>query len=143
MITQDKLNHILAVSRQAYNIAKRNGFNEEFARKCFMLGWTHDVGYEFCNKPTEHPEISVELLESLGVLDLKVWEAIRYHSAQVKESDEWKILTEADMTVNSKGEPVSVSERLNEIKWRYGKTSEQYLISKEICEELGILDKTP
>ena len=143
MITQDKLNHILAVSRQAYNIAKRNGFDEEFARKCFMLGWTHDVGYEFCNKPTEHPEISVNLLESLGVLDLKVWEAIKYHSAKLKDSDEWKILTEADMTVSSKGKIVSVRERLNEIKQRYGQNSEQYLISKKICEELNILDKTP
>jgi HD superfamily phosphodiesterase len=46
-ISEDRLKHILGVSRKAYRIAKDRGHDEKFARKMFMAGWLHDVGYEF------------------------------------------------------------------------------------------------
>ena len=66
-ISEDRLHHILGVARKAYKIAKEEGFDEDFARKMFMIGWLHDIGYEFSKEPDNHAEESVNLL--LGILD--------------------------------------------------------------------------
>ena len=61
-ISENRIHHILGVARKAYKIAKDMGFEEDFCRRCFMLGWIHDVGYEFAEKQSEHPDISAEML---------------------------------------------------------------------------------
>ena len=40
-ISENRLHHILGVARKAYKIAKDMGKDENFCRKCFMLGWIH------------------------------------------------------------------------------------------------------
>lgn len=149
-ISEDRLHHIIGVARKAYQIAKDMGKDEDFCRKCFMLGWIHDVGYEFSEKQSDHPKISSELLHQLVCcheiydtpVSLKTNHAISYHGLYPDESLEhnleWKILTMADMLVDSDGKEVDVMARLDGIKERYGEHSDQYLTACDICYRIGL-----
>ena len=140
-ISEDRLHHILGVARKAYKIAKEEGFDEDFARKMFMIGWLHDIGYEFSKEPDNHAEESANLL--LGILDAiyikeDVVRAILEHGhIKRRKTDEWRILNMADMQVNSKGEEVTFDERLKDIKERYGEDSEPYKNSCDLCYIIG------
>lgn len=151
-ISEDRLHRILGVARKAYKIAKDMGYNENFCRKMFMVGWIHDVGYEFAKQQDEHPHISSEMLYQLfsynckdiysADISVKTNQAIYYHSKypaeHIEMNIEWKILTMADMTVDSKGNEVTVSQRLDDIKNRYGEHSNQYLTACDICYRIGL-----
>lgn len=143
-ITEARLHHILGVSRKAYKIAKEMGYDERFCRRCFMLGWIHDVGYEFSENQSEHPDVSAELLRTLGDIfdgeDGKVSiMAIKNHGLYTEdETVEWKILNMADMQVDSQGNETSVSQRLDDIRNRYGEHSDQYLTACDICYQIGL-----
>ena len=162
-ISEDRLHHILGVARKAYKIAKDMGYDERFCRRCFMLGWLHDVGYEFSEKQAEHPDVSAELLWTLGdafgvIMEFprdkngaisssapynEEWvnalSAIRKHGAYtVNETAEWKILNMADMQVDDQGNEVDVSHRLENIKNRYGEHSDQYLTACDISYRIGL-----
>lgn len=140
-ISEARLHHILGVARKSYKIAKDMGYDERFCRRCFMLGWIHDVGYEFSENQSEHPNVSAELLWTLG--DNEEWvntvSAIKDHGLYTEnETAEWKILNMADMQVDSQGNEVSVSRRLDDIKNRYGEHSDQYLTACDICYRIGL-----
>ena len=162
-ISEDRLHHIIGVARKAYEIAKNMGYDERFCRRCFMLGWIHDVGYEFSEKQLEHPNVSAELLWTLGdafgvIMEYPCNEngeisssapynegwvtavsAIKDHGLYTEnETAEWKILNMADMQVDSQGNEVSVSQRLDDIKNRYGEHSNQYLTACDICYRIGL-----
>ena len=162
-ISEARLHHILGVARKAYKIAKDMGYDERFCRRCFMLGWIHDVGYEFSENQSDHPDASTELLctlgDAFGVImefprskDGKIsssapyneeWvnavAAIKNHGLYIEnETAEWKILNMADMQVDSQGNEVSVSQRLDDIKTRYGEHSDQYLTACDICYRIGL-----
>ena len=143
-ISENRLRHSIGVARKAYNLSKEMGYAEEFARRMFMLGYIHDIGYEFSTKQEEHPAKSAELLSLLAgginnpITDNEV-NAIREHGQYpVHNTLEYKILNMADMLVNSKGEEVSVSQRLEDIKERYGEHSDQYLTACDICYFIGL-----
>ncbi len=154
-ISEDRLHHIIGVARKAYRTAKEMGFEEAFCRRCFMLGWIHDVGYEFAEKQSEHPDISSELLRTLvfsrdedgrtgsdASCDNE-WAnsllAIRKHGLYTEdETAEWKILNTADMLIDSKGNEVTVSQRLEDIRYRYGEHSNQYLTACDLCYRIGL-----
>ena len=53
-------------------------------------------------------------------------------------TEERLIINIADMTVDSKGNVVSCAERLDDIRSRYGKDSEQYLKACDICRQIGL-----
>ncbi len=154
-ISENRLHHILGVARKAYSLAKEMGYNENFARRMFMLGWNHDVGYEFSKAPEEHPDVGAEMLRNLingntmlldemdftkmSVASWTAYDAIKKHSKYTEsETTEWKILSMADLLVNSKGEEVSVSGRLEDIKNRYGEHSDQYLTACDIAYRVGL-----
>lgn len=144
-ITENRLHHILGVARKAYQIAKQMGKDERFCRRCFMLGWLHDVGYEFSIMPEQHPEKSAEMLLSLtdnpaiSDSEKKAYTAIRCHGSYTAHmTDEYKILTAADMTVDADGKEVDVMTRLEGIKQRYGERSNQYLTACDICYRTGL-----
>lgn len=162
-ISEDGLHHILGVARKAYDIAKEEGYNEDFCRKMFMIGWVHDVGFEFSETYKEHPRVSSEMLYQLICMrnkfdmdvPIRTNHAIWYHgqfpeigddttqAARVSlvTNDEWRILNMADMQVDSKGNEVSVTEKLSEIKDKYGEGSEQYKTACEICVAIQKLNK--
>ena len=51
---------------------------------------------------------------------------------------EYKILNMADMLVDSMGNEVTASQRLNDIRDRYGEYSDQYLTACDICYRIGL-----
>lgn len=149
-ISEDRLHHIIGVARKAYRIAKDMGCDEAFARKMFMIGWVHDVGYEFSKEQSEHSKVSSEMLHQLVCVNkiydtsisLKTNHAIYYHGLypdeEVDRNLEWKIINMADMLIDSKGNEVTVSQRLDDIKNRYGEYSDQYLTACDICYQIGL-----
>ena len=147
-ISENRLHHLLGVARKAYKIAKEEGYDEAFCRRMFMLGWLHDIGYEFSAEQEEHPYIAAKLLKMLGGTAEfnKEWidaiDAIQSHGQFTgNETDEWKILNMADMLVNSKGQEVTASQRLEDIKNRYGAHSDQYFDACLICNYIGLITK--
>lgn len=138
-ISEDRLHHIIGVARKAYFIAKEMGYDENFARRMWMIGWNHDAGYEFSEKQSEHPDVGAEMLMQLmGSYD-ESYHAIGKHGHYTEnETPEWKILNMADMLIDSKGNEVTVSQRLDDIKERYGEHSDQYLTACDICYRIGL-----
>lgn len=135
MINENRLHHILAVARKAYSLAKAFHYDEVFARKCFALGWNHDIGYEF--DPENHAEIGSNILSSFDDNN-----AIRFHSIVPEQITlEWFILALADMTTSPTGKEVSLDERLQEIENRYGTNHIWYKHSLDICNNLKALIK--
>ena len=146
-ISEDRLHHILGVARKSYKIALERGHDEDFARKMFVLGWNHDIGYEFSTKPSEHPDISANILldafyggkEPWGNIGMDSIKAILKHGKYpIEETEEWIILNQADMQVDLKGNEVSVTRRLDDIKERYGEFSDEYLTSCDICYRINL-----
>ena len=139
-ISENRLKHILSVSRKAYQIAKSRGYTEEFAQKCFMLGWIHDIGYEFSETQSDHPQKSAELLELVS--DEASKRAISEHGQLTKTiSPEYTILTCADMLTDSKGRSVSAEERLKDIAERYGRDSDVYNTAVQVCINIGLVNE--
>ena len=65
--------------------------------------------------------------------------AIKGHGVYTEnETAEWKILNMTDMQVDSQGKEVSVSQRLDDIKNRYGEHSDQYLTACDICYRIEL-----
>ena len=151
-ISENRLHHIIGVARKAYKIARDMGYNERFCRRCFMLGWMQAIGYEFSEKPSEHPNVSEELLwtlgDAFGIISSsasynKEWinalSAVRKYGLYTEnETAEWKILNMADMQVDSNGKEVTVFQRLEDIKNRYGEHSNQYLTACGIYYPIGL-----
>ena len=130
MINENRLNHILAVARKAYKIAKDFGYDEQYAREMFALGWNHDIGYEF--DPINHENVGADILPNY-----KYAEFIRSHGlAPAQLTKEWIIINLADMTTSPTGEETNIEARLVEIESRYGKDHIRYKQSKEVCDIL-------
>ena len=130
MINENRLNHILAVARKAYKIAKDFGYDEQYAREMFALGWNHDIGYEF--DPINHENVGADILPNY-----KYAEFIRSHGlAPAQLTKEWIIINLADMTTSPTGEETTIEARLAEIESRYGKDHIWYKQSKEVCDIL-------
>lgn len=144
-ISEDRLHHILGVAKECYQIAKNMGYPEDFCRRMFMIGWNHDVGYEFSKNQSDHPAISEEMLKLINITNdnkesSKVLHSIRKHGLYTKtKSIEWIILNTADMTIDSKGNKVTISQRLDDIKSRYGEYSIQYSQACNIVEQIKML----
>ncbi len=109
------------------------------------LGWNHDVGYEFTEKQSEHLAISADMyLNFIAVTKINdqqdmIYQAIKYHGHYTEnKTEEWKILTSADMLIDSKGNEVDVMERLSDIRERYGEHSEQYITACDVCYQIGL-----
>lgn len=143
-ISETRMKHILGVARKCYALAKAEGFDEEKCRRMFMLGYLHDVGYEFADSRSEHAVVSVNLIDSIGTIDRECIMSILHHGSMVEiteQSDEWRILVTADMSVDYNGEDIEVSARLAGIRKHYGDNSRQYINSYNVCKYLGLLEE--
>ena len=139
-MSDNKLRHSRAVANKCYELAKKYNFGDDFAKKMYLLGFIHDIGYDFVEDPTMHAEVSADFLNCLfnkpaNFDESKEYLAIKEHSQiPTKKSIEWEILTEADMNINSKGEDVGVEKRLEDILERYGENSIQYQKAKQVIK---------
>ena len=133
-INDNRLKHSLAVAKRCYTLALEYVPGDiNFARKMFEIGFNHDIGYEFTSRKekSEHGRIGSMILEhAFGHHSSKGLDAIKYHGNPETPSEyrtiEWYVLNHADLTINSKGEEVTMEERLEDIKEKNGTDSTSY-----------------
>ena len=73
----------------------------------------------------------------------EIAQAILYHGKPNLSSNNvfLDILNEADLRVNSKGQRVTVKERLDDIANRYGVTSQTYVDVTKLATSMGLISK--
>lgn len=139
-ITNNKLCHCLGVARQCYKIAKEKyDFDEEAARGMFVVGFNHDIGYEFCDKPNEHPMESARMLDlAFGTYNSTI---ARHGNPCYEQTISLRILNEADLTVSHTGDIITAEERLLGIKQRYGEDSREYINAIKLAKDLALVEE--
>lgn len=123
-MNEDRLRHSIAVARKMVEIAKSKNLSDEDIKNCFIIGYNHDIGYEFTKNGNNHNTIGGEILRN----NFKYWREIYYHG---EINVEYKslyldILNQADMQIDKYGNDVGYDKRLEDIKSRYGEDSEVY-----------------
>jgi len=132
----DRLKHSIGVAKKMVEIGKEYKLNVDDLQKLYILGYNHDIGYEFSEDKIEHNIVGGNLLKNNGY---KYWKEVYYHG---NPSDEYEslfltILNMADMQIDKYGNDVGYEKRLIDIENRYGSNSMQYLNSKAIIAKIG------
>lgn len=139
-ITEAMSRHMLAVARECYILAKREGLTEQECRNAFALGYIHNIGYEFTDVPENHQIVGYEMFEGLSGLS-----AIRDHGKtqhmQTTHEKMLKILNAAELSISPNGDYVGAKGRLRDIEARYGAGSTKYREARQMAELLGISTK--
>lgn len=122
---ENRLKHSIAVARKMVEIARSKNLSDEDIKNCFIIGYNHDVGYEFAKSGINHNIIGGEILKNSN---FKYWREIYYHG---EINVDYKslyldILNQADMQIDKYGNDVGYDKRLEDIKNRYGKDSDVY-----------------
>lgn len=131
-----RLKHSFRVAEKMKQAIENNPqLCDSTAEEMFLLGFLHDIGYNFVAKQEEHENEAGELLRKE---DYKFWKDVYYHGTPASEykSPELELLNWADMTVNQKGCDVTPEERLEDIARRYGIESIQYINAALLKEEI-------
>ena len=61
---EDRLRHSIAVARKMVEIAKSKNLSDEDIKNCFIIGYNHDIGYEFTKNGNNHNTIGGEILRN-------------------------------------------------------------------------------
>ena len=134
MIDEDRLKHSLAVARKMVEIGKSKGLAEEELKDLFMLGYNHDIGYEFGTNEN-HNVMGANILKQNNY---KYWQEVYYHG-QIEceyKSLYLDILNKADMQIDKYGNDVGYDKRLEDIKIRYGNNSQVYMQCQKLINKL-------
>ena len=134
MIDKDRLNHSIAVARKMVEIGKEYNLTDEQLQELFVLGYNHDIGYEFGNNEN-HRIVGGNILKANNY---KYWQEVYYHGEVDIEYNSMylDILNQADMQIDKFGIDVGYDNRLNDIKNRYGEDSEIYSKAKQLIYKL-------
>lgn len=138
-ISNNKTQHSLAVAKKMKKMAESMlPPPKETCQDMFLLGYLHDIGYEFVDKPEEHAKIGGELLRSQGY---KYWKEVYCHGDPNTDysSDALTLLNIADLSVDAQGRDVGVEARLEDIKNRYGEDSKQFLEAEMLAKKIGLI----
>ena len=127
---ENRLKHSMSVANKMVELN-----NAKNAEEVFLIGYLHDIGYQFTDDKTQHNRIGGEILKKFG---FKFWKEVYYHGEVNCEykSDYLNLLNKADMIIDSKGNNVGFQNRLEDIKTRYGKNSPQYIKAKQLIQYL-------
>ncbi len=133
-MNNDRLKHSLTVANKMIELGKKYNLSDKKLEELFLLGYLHDIGYEFGNNEN-HNIIGGELLKENGY---KYWKEVYYHGIPNCEyqSIYLDILNTADMMIDKSGNNVGFDKRLEDIKSRYGENSMQYKNCISIVNEL-------
>mgnify|MGYP003192071269 CR=1 FL=1 len=112
-IDSDRLKHSLAVARKMVEIGKNKELTEKELQELFVLGYNHDIGYEFVDNNLDHGNPNT-----------------KYESLYLT------ILNQADMQIDKYGNDVGYKKRLEDIKSRYGDKSIEYTNARTIIEKI-------
>lgn len=130
----DRLNHSIAVARKMVTIGEKYNLNKEQLQELFVLGYNHDIGYEYGNNEN-HRIIGGNILKQSNY---KYWKEVYYHGETNCEYSSLylDILNKADMQIDKYGNDVGYDKRLEDIKNRYGKDSTIYKKAKMLIDNL-------
>ena len=130
----DRLKHNYAVANKMIELGKEKSLSEIELQELFLLGYLHDIGYEFGTNEN-HNSIGGNLLKESNY---KNWQEVYYHGIPNSEykSLYLDILNTADMMIDKYGNDVGFDKRLEDIKSRYGEDSIQYINCFKIVNEL-------
>ena len=132
----DRLKHCISVGRKMIEIGKEKDLTDLELKELFLLGYNHDIGYEFSNKGINHNVIGGEILKENG---FKYWKEVYYHGEINLDykSMYLEILNQADMQIDKYGNDVGYEKRLEDIKQRYGEESIVYQKAYKLVERLN------
>ena len=135
MIDQDRLNYSIAVARKMVEIGKKYNLDDEQLQELFLLGYNHDIGYEFGNNEN-HRIIGGNILKQSNY---KYWQEVYYHGEIECEYSSLylDILNKADMQIDKFGNDVGYVKRLEDIKNRYGKESNIYKKAEKLIDNIN------
>lgn len=138
MISNDRLKHSIEVARLMKKEAEAAGWSAQKCEEMFVLGYLHDIGYEFAERQSDHASIGGELLKKQGY---PYWREVACHGKLDVDydSEELALLNKADMRINSSGQQVSIDMRLQDIGTRYGMESVQYKEAVLFSKKIGLL----
>ena len=130
----DRLIHSYAVANKMVELGKEKNLLDEQLQELFLLGYLHDIGYQFGTNEN-HNMIGGNLLRNSNY---KYWKEVYYHGIPNSEykSLYLDILNTADMMIDKYGNDVGFEKRLDDIKNRYGEDSIQYINCVKIINEL-------
>ena len=130
----NRLKHCYAVAKKMVELGKEKDLSEEQLKELFVLGYLHDIGYQFGTNEN-HNIIGGNILKDSNY---KYWEEVYYHgiSDSKYKSIYLNILNKADMMIDKYGNDVGFDKRLEDIKSRYGEDSIQYINCAKIVNEL-------
>ena len=134
MMDNNRLNHSLAVAKKMVEIGKNYSLKYDELSDLYVLGFNHDIGYEYGNN-SNHAHIGGEILKRNNY---KYWKEIYYHGDINSEYTSLflNILNEADMQIDKYGNDVGYIKRLEDIKKRYGENSTTYKNAKILVSKL-------
>ena len=137
---KDRLNHSYGVAKKMIEIALEMGLSEEKQKELFIIGFNHDIGYEFTQNGKNHEIIGGEILKKTG---FKFWREIYYHGLITDEYESLylTILNMADMQIDKYGKDVGYDARLEDIKSRYGQDSNVYCNALKLVNSLKSKEK--
>ena len=132
---EDRIKHSIAVARKMVEIAKNKNLSEKEINDCFIIGYNHDIGYEFANNKLEHNIVGGEFLRNAG---FKYWKKVYYHGEINIEYNSvyLDILNQADIQIDKYGNYVGYEKRLEDIKNRYGENSMIYINCCKLINEI-------
>ena len=130
----DRLKHSYAVANKMVELGKEKNLSDEQLQELFLLGYLHDIGYQFGTNEN-HNMIGGNLLRNSNY---KYWKEVYYHGIPNSEykSLYLNFLNTADMMIDKYGNDVGFDKRLDDIKNRYGEDSIQYTNCVKIINEL-------
>ena len=135
MIDIDRLKHSYSVAKKMQEIGKSMNMNEKCLKELFVIGFNHDIGYEYTENGINHNKIGGEILKNAG---FSCWKEVYYHGELTTEysSIYLDILNYADMQIDKYGKDVGFEKRLEDIASRYGEKSLVYKKCYELIENL-------
>lgn len=139
-ISTERMQHSLAVARKMKKMAESTipPLTKDKCEEMFILGYLHDVGYEFTAIQEDHAKVGGEVLNRQG---FKYWKEVYCHGDPNTEysSDALTLLNIADLTIDENGNEVDVKDRLNGIAKKYGKDSKQFVDAEKLAEKIGLI----
>ena len=103
---EDRLKHSIAVARKMIEIGREYNLNNNELKDLFVLGFNHDIGYEYGDN-LNHAHIGGEILKSNNY---KYWREIYYHGDTNSEYTSLflEILNRADMQIDKTIESLNI-----------------------------------
>ena len=133
MLNRHNLRHCVKVARYMYAHADEvfEHPSEEQRRDMWLVGLLHDIGREFSKQDGNyHGDVAADMLERCRYPYAGV---IRMHGIKYGEDSKvLRLLNKADWHIDSRGEYVSLRERLYNIRKHHGEDSPAYKNAKQM-----------